>query len=311
MIAAPRIVITTGEPAGIGPDLIVKLAQLPWQAALMVIGDPDLLMARARLLNLPFPAHLAIHPVPLRAPVTPGKLNPANAAYVLETLTIANKLCLEKQVQAMVTGTVHKSVMNAAGISFVGHTEWLAAATHSPLTVMLFVVDGGMKVALATTHLPLCKVPAAITPHLLEQTIMVLNNDLQRYFHLRAPHILVAGLNPHAGEEGCLGREELEIITPTLKKLQQRGLSLTGPLPADTLFLPAQLAEGDAVLAMYHDQALPVVKSHGLEHAVNMTLGLPYVRTSVDHGTALDLAGTGKASAASLTAAVKLALAVG
>lgn len=322
MPALPRIVITPGEPAGIGPDITIALAQQSWAAELVVIGDPDLLLQRAQLLNLPLTLHtvelkapstthisgtLKIIPCQLSAPVTAGVLNPANAQYVLRTLEIATDLCLTQQASALVTGPVHKSVMNNAGIQFSGHTEFLAERCGVKEVVMLFVTDQ-MKVALATTHLPLAAVPHAITKAKLTATLQLLHNELKKRFAISAPTILVCGLNPHAGEEGHLGREEIEVITPIIQTLQATGLNIIGPLPADTIFTEKNLRRADAILAMYHDQALPVVKFQGFDHAVNVTLGLPICRTSVDHGTALDLAGTGQASADSLIAAAQLAI---
>ena len=312
-----------GEPAGIGPDLVIQIARRR-PAELVVITDPLLLRARAQQLQLPlsisefFPdkkpspqqAHtLTVLPVALRTNVTAGILNPANAIYVLETLQQAASLCEHKLADALVTGPVHKGIMNQAGIAFSGHTEWLAQHAGVKKTVMLFVHEQ-LRVALATTHLPLAQVPSAITKAELRSTITVLHQALRAQFHLEAPRIVVCGLNPHAGENGYLGREEIDIITPLLDEMRQEHFHLTGPLPADTVFTQKNLKAADAVLAMYHDQALPIVKYIGFGHAVNMTLGLPYVRTSVDHGTALDLAGTGKADVGSLKAALSLALAL-
>lgn len=318
----PRILITPGEPAGIGPDITIQIAQLPWDAELIVVADPDLLTQRAAQLNLALtlieydlqqsatihtPGTLKIIPIKLNAEVTAGKLNPANAAYVLKTLEIAADLCEKKQAQAIITGPVQKSVMNEAGIAFSGHTEFFADHAHVKQTVMFFVADQ-LKVALATTHLPLTKVSAAITRDKLISVITILYQDLQRWFDLSSPHIAICGLNPHAGESGHLGREEIEIITPTLNELRAQGLRLSDPLSADTIFNAANAKKYDAILAMYHDQALPVVKYASFGHAVNVTLGLPYLRTSVDHGTALDLAGTGRTDAGSMHAALKLAI---
>ncbi len=318
----PHLLITPGEPAGIGPDITILAAQQAWSAALTVIADPDLLAQRAKQLNVPLqitevnastlpqqhiPGTLHVLPVKLQVPAVPGSLNPANAAYVLETLTLAAKLCQNNTANAVVTGPVHKGIMNQAGIPFTGHTEFFAQQAHVEKTVMLFVTDK-LKVALATTHLPLSQVSQAITRVSLKQTLTVLYDALKQTFKLAAPRILVCGLNPHAGENGYLGREEIDVITPVLGELRKAGLQIVGPLPADTIFTQPYLEQADAVLAMYHDQALPLVKYIGFGKAVNVTLGLPYVRTSVDHGTALDIAGSGKADAGSLEAAIRLAM---
>ena len=318
----PRILLTTGEPAGIGPDIVVSLAQQIIAAELIVVGDPALLQARAQLLNLPLtltpvdfdktPApnvfsEIKIIPASLNTPCTPGKLAVENAAYVLHCLETAANLAMAKNVDAIVTGPVHKSIMNDAGIAFSGHTEFLAAHCQAKQVLMLFVV-GELKVALATTHIPLVQVSSAITHESLCAQLQLLNTELKSKFKLAQPKILVCGLNPHAGEAGHLGREEITTITPALNTLRAKQLNLIGPLPADTIFTRQVLATGDAVLAMYHDQALPVVKYLGFDHAVNVTLGLPIIRTSVDHGTALDIAGTGKANLGSLMAAVNLAI---
>lgn len=314
----PRLILTPGEPAGIGPDLAVVLAQSPLAAQLAVVADPDVLMVRAALLGLPLqllpasaaahvPGSLQVHPVETSAPVNPGHLDPANAGYVLHTLRVAARACLNGDADAMVTAPVHKGVINDAGVPFSGHTEFLAELCGSPLPVMLLAAPK-LRVALATTHLPLSAVPAAITAEGLSAVLRILSADLQTKFGIPRPRILVCGLNPHAGEGGHLGREEIEVITPTLQRLRDEGLDLIGPLPADTLFTPRGLAGADAVLAMYHDQGLPVLKSSGFGEAVNITLGLPIIRTSVDHGTALELAGTGRADPGSLKAAVDAAI---
>jgi 4-hydroxythreonine-4-phosphate dehydrogenase len=317
-----RIVITPGEPAGIGPDLCVQIAQKSWPVELVAIADPGLLQERAAQLGLPLtlrsfdanrPAQaagggeLTVLPVPLATPASPGKLNPANAGYILETLREATDRCLKGEFDALVTGPVHKGVINDAGIPFTGHTEFLAEITDTPLVVMMLATPG-LRVALATTHLPLREVADAITYDRLLQVIRTLHTALQTRFRLHAPHILVCGLNPHAGEGGHLGREEIDLMVPALDLLREQGMHLTGPLPADTAFVPHQLEKADAVLAMYHDQGLPVLKHKGFGHAVNVTLGLPLVRTSVDHGTALDLAGTGRADTGSLEYAIEVAL---
>ena len=320
----PRIAITPGEPAGIGPDLCIALAQQAHAAELVVVADPQLLEARAAQLGLPLRLEalrsgevplaqrggtLKIMPLELCKPVTCGKVDPANAAYVLESLRVAVRGCQDKQFSALVTGPVHKAVINDAGTPFSGHTEYLAEITHTPQVVMMLLTEG-LRVALATTHLPLKEVSAAITAPHLEGVIRILHHDLRVRFGIAQPRILVCGLNPHAGEDGHLGREEQDIIEPLLLRLRGEGLSLTGPLPADTLFIPKYLDHADAVLAMYHDQGLPVLKYKGFGNAVNITLGLPILRTSVDHGTALDLAGSGRADSKSLEAALSLAAAI-
>ncbi|MFZ2314501.1 MAG: 4-hydroxythreonine-4-phosphate dehydrogenase PdxA [Gammaproteobacteria bacterium] len=322
MIYPPRILITPGEPAGIGPDVTLALAADSWEAELVVVADPELLQQRAAQLNMPLtlkvidldnkpslhqPGTLNIVPVSLNKPVVAGQLDKANADYVIRTLTTAANLCQAKKASAIVTAPVNKEVINAAGIPFPGHTEFFAELAQVPHTVMLFVTPT-MKVALVTTHLPLKNVPAAITKELLHLTLSTLRQGLKQQFQLTDPNIFVCGLNPHAGEGGYLGREEIEIITPALNELREAGYRLHGPLPADTIFTPKYLAEADVILSMYHDQALPVVKSLSFGHSVNVTLGLPYIRTSVDHGTALDLAGTGLAEADSLKAALRLAV---
>jgi 4-hydroxythreonine-4-phosphate dehydrogenase len=272
-------------------------------ARLVLIGDRALLEERAGR-ALP---EASVQHVPLAVPSRPGRLDPANARYVLALLDAALDGCVDGRFAAMVTAPVHKGVINDAGVPFSGHTEYLAERTATPLPVMM-LVGGGLRVALATTHLPLAAVSAAITAARLEAVLTVLDADLRAKFAIPAPRILVCGLNPHAGEGGHLGREELDVIEPTLRRLGQRGLQLTGPVPADTAFLPERLAGHDAVLAMYHDQGLPVLKRAAFGHGVNVTLGLPVVRTSVDHGTALDLAGTGRADPGSLRAAIDLAI---
>lgn len=315
-----RLAITPGEPAGIGPELAVQLIQQDWPVALVWVAAPDLLRACAARLSLPIDIQLfdarqpplasragqaVVMPVGLRVPVIPGQLNVNNAAYVLETLRTATAACQNKVVDALVTGPVHKGVINDAGVAFSGHTEFLAELTGA-WPVMLLVADT-LRVALVTTHLPLKEVPAAITaPHLL-RLIRILHKDLRNHFSLTDPKILVCGLNPHAGENGHMGREEIEIITPVLQQLRAEGMNLIGPLPADTLFVPNKLADADAVLAMYHDQGLPVLKHVGFGNAVNVTLGLPIIRTSVDHGVALDLVGTRAADRGSFEAAIRLA----
>jgi len=302
----PRIVITAGEPAGIGPDLCAMLAQHLPAADITVVADRDLIASRAALLGLSIDK-LRIAHLPLAVPAEPGRLDPANGRYVLDTLEFAARGCLSGEFDAMVTAPVHKGVINDAGIPFTGHTEFLQDLTHTPQVVMM-LVGGGMRVALATTHLPLRQVPDAITCTRLEDVIRILHKDLVARFGIPRPRIHVAGLNPHAGESGHLGREEIEVIAPVLDTLRRRGFDLTGPLPADTMFGKQHLAECDAFLAMYHDQGLPVLKHASFGEGVNITLGLPVIRTSVDHGTALDLAGTGRANHGSLREAIALAI---
>ncbi|MFN5746557.1 MAG: 4-hydroxythreonine-4-phosphate dehydrogenase PdxA [Methylococcaceae bacterium] len=315
-----RLVLTTGEPAGIGPDLCLAIAQHSLPCALAVAGDADLLQRRAALLGQSVrivttsPADLQPHqagflpvwPVAEAADKGCGRLNPANAGYILDSLTAATRACLDGRFDALITPPVNKGIINDAGIAFTGHTEFLAQLTGGDPVMLL--MTKALRVALATTHLPLSAVSQAITYESLTRTLRVLHRDLVNRFGLNQPRILVAGLNPHAGESGHLGREEIEVIEPVLQQLRTEGLNLVGPLPADTLFLPSQLAQADAVLAMYHDQGLPVLKHVGFGRAVNITLGLPIIRTSVDHGTALDLAGTGRADAGSLLAALEAAI---
>jgi len=312
------LALTPGEPAGIGPDLVVGLAAADRDADWVAIADPDLLEQRAAALGIALdidtdlanPARgagcLTVAPVMLRAPVSAGRLDPANAAYVLETLEQAVAGCLDGRYRGLVTGPVQKSVINDAGVPFSGHTEFLCQRAGVE-DVLMLLAAGSLRVALATTHLPLRAVPDALTAELLERRLGLLESGLRQRFGIGAPRILVAGLNPHAGESGHLGREEIDVITPACERARAAGMALRGPLPADTLFTPDLLRDADAVLAMYHDQGLPVLKHAGFGEAVNVTLGLPFIRTSVDHGTALDLAGTGKARAGSLQAALSLA----
>jgi 4-hydroxythreonine-4-phosphate dehydrogenase len=315
------LALTPGEPAGIGPDIVAEVAQYAGPAPLVAVADPDLLHERAEKLGLALatplydpaqpPARheagvLPVLPVGLQQPARPGHLDPANAGYVLETLDRAAEGCLSGRFAGLVTAPIHKGVINEAGIPFSGHTEYLAARCGGQHPVMLLAA-GNLRVALATTHLPLRAVPDAITPATLEQVLHILDHDLRLRFGLARPRVLVCGLNPHAGEGGHLGREDMDIIAPTLEMLRAQGLDLIGPLPADTLFTPRHLDGADAVLAMYHDQGLPVLKHAGFGRAVNITLGLPMIRTSVDHGTALELAGTGRAETGSLMAAITLA----
>lgn len=300
------IAVTSGEPAGIGPELCLRLAARTWPARLVVLGDRDLLASRARALGLDISAIDILH-MPLAAPSIAGQPDAANARYVLHLLDRALAGCRSGEFAAMVTAPVHKGVINDAGIPFTGHTEYLAEHTGTPRVVML-LAGAGLRVALATTHLALKDVPAAITQDGLEAILHILHAGLRSRFGIAQPRILVAGLNPHAGESGHMGREEIEIITPVLARLRAQGMNLAGPLPADTLFTKNVLAGSDAQLAMYHDQGLAVLKYAAFDQGVNITLGLPIIRTSVDHGTALDLAGTGRASPASLFAAVEAAI---
>lgn len=318
-----RIAITPGEPAGIGPDLCIAIAQTPpSDVELVIVADPKLLENRAAQLGQPLrlkkfeagihPAEtkageLTVLPVALRSSAKPGVLDKANADYVLETLRVAAQTVSDGDCDAMVTGPVHKGIINDAGNPFSGHTEYLAEFCKQDLTVMMLATEG-LRVALATTHLPLSAVPSAITKNLLRAIIKILNTDLQSKFGIVTPRILVCGLNPHAGEGGHLGSEEIETIEPVLDEMRDQGINLVGPLPADTLFTAKYLATADAVLAMYHDQGLPVLKFKGFGAASNITLGLPIIRTSVDHGTALDLAATGKAETGSLRNAITTAL---
>jgi len=281
----------------------------------VILGNRAVLRERARLRGVPFEvpdyargnaAPLSVIDIPLAAPVTPGRLDAANASHVLAMLDRAIDGCVSGEFAAMVTAPLQKSVLNDAGIPFTGHTEYLAERTKTPQVVML-LAGGGLRVALATTHLPLARVPEAITPQLLRSVLRILDADLRKRFGIAAPRILVSGLNPHAGESGYLGREEIDVITPAIEALKREGMRLEGPYPADTLFTPRVLAQGDAVLAMYHDQGLPVLKHAAFGEAVNVTLGLPIIRTSVDHGTALDRAGSGEVDAGSLHAAIALA----
>ena len=294
--AKPVIALTSGEPAGIGPELCVRVAREFAAAEIVAIGDRGLLAGCART------EHIG-----LQRPVRPGKLDPANAPYVLAILDRAIRGCVEGEFDAMVTAPVQKSVINDAGIAFTGHTEYLAEkAGGAPVVMML--VGGGLRVALATTHLPLVDVPRAITKPGLVTTLRVVDADLKRRFRIARPRILVAGLNPHSGESGHLGREDMDVIAPALVEARKLGIEANGPIPADTLFVPQRLRNADCALAMYHDQGLPVLKYASFGRGVNVTLGLPYVRTSVDHGTALDLAGSGRADPGSLLEAVKLAI---
>ena len=324
--SAVRLVITSGEPAGIGPDICLQLISVDPvkfnNAELYILADPDLLIQRASQLKLDSaiyihhnvkqlskhyqPEKLNIIPLGLNRPCQTGKLDAENSAYVLKMLDLAHDLCQQGNVHAMVTGPIQKSIINQAGFAFTGHTEYLADKTRSK-PVMMLATDK-MRVALATTHLPLKDVSAAITEQSLSEVLTILHDFLKQHAGIRRPQILVCGLNPHAGEDGNLGDEEITTIIPVIDKLKEQGMNLIGPLPADTLFTDKYLKTADAVLAMYHDQGLPVLKYSGFGKAVNITLGLPFIRTSVDHGTALDLAGTGEASNSSMVEAIKMAI---
>ena len=319
----PRIALTSGEPAGIGPELCLALAAKELPCELVCFGDEALLEERARVLGFTvrlrayvpaqglrrtahIPGELAIAHQPLAAPSVPGRADPANARYVLALLDRAIDATLAGEFDALVTAPVHKAIINDAGIAFTGHTEYLQQRTGSARAVMM-LTSGALRVALATTHLPLKAVSAAITTDSLFDVASILARELEARFDIRDPRIAVCGLNPHAGEGGYLGDEEVHVITPAVSLMRYAGIRANGPLPADTVFVPQVLANFDAVLAMYHDQGLPVVKYAGFERAVNVTLGLPLIRTSPDHGTAFELAGTGRADPASLLAAVQLA----
>ena len=318
-MSQPLIAVTSGEPAGIGPELCLKLADWSGAGHPVVLGDRDLLAERAAALGWSITlrdympgqsaaaGHLDVLHLPLAKPAQAGLLDPANGPYVLKLLDRALLGCQRGEFAAIATAPVHKGVINQAGMAFTGHTEYLAEKTGTPLVVMMLAGDtprGPLRVALATTHLPLKDVPATITADLLERILRILDHDLRRKYGIAAPRILVTGLNPHAGEGGYLGREEIDIIEPLLEKLRHEGMQLSGPHPADTLFTPPVLAGGDAVLAMYHDQGLTALKYATFGNGINVTLGLPIIRTSVDHGTALTLAGTGQANPGSLFAAV-------
>jgi len=321
MAALQRIAVTPGEPAGIGPDLVIALAAEPRDSELIAIADPNLLLQRCRMLGtqlslVPYdrsqPAkpgkagQLLVESVRMASPCTPGRLDPANGSYVIKTLERATQGCLQGEFDAMLTAPVQKSTIVESGTPFSGHTEFLAEQCGVETPVMLLCAEK-LRVALVTTHLPLSAVPAQITAERIETICSIVATDLQRLFGIAEPRIAVLGLNPHAGEAGQLGREEIEVIEPALQRLRQRGLNISGPLPADSAFTPAALEQCDAVVAMFHDQGLPVLKHAGFGGAVNITLGLPIIRTSVDHGTALDLAGTGRASVGSLRTALRYA----
>ncbi|MEO9655857.1 4-hydroxythreonine-4-phosphate dehydrogenase PdxA [Marinomonas sp.] len=319
----PLVAITSGEPAGIGPDIILSaLSEQNFPARLVVLADPNLLRQRAQCLGVTVKicevdnaqkvgphqqAQIQVLPIALSQTCQPGVLDVRNANYVLETLKQAGEGCLSKDFDAIVTPPVHKGILCETGVHFSGHTEFFQALSQSPHVVMMLATEA-MKVALVTTHLPLKDISTAITPDTISRVVRALNQDLIDKFAIVQPRILVCGLNPHAGEDGHLGKEEIEVITPTLEALRQEGINLIGPLPADTLFTPKYLDNADCALAMYHDQGLPVLKYSGFGNAVNITLGLPMIRTSVDHGTAMDLAGTGKANNGSLKVAIQHAI---
>lgn len=318
-----RIVITTGEPSGVGPDLVLALSQHDWPHQVIVLADKTMLAERARLLGInvnlkdynsdtPASSHkagsLLVEHISTAVPVTTGQLDERNSHYVLQALERAASGCMHNEFDAVVTGPVHKGIINKAGVPFSGHTEFFAEKSNTPLVVMMLATEG-LRVALVTTHLPLSSISEAITAERLEKIIHILHKDLVNKFGIPSPNIYVCGLNPHAGEDGCLGMEEINTIIPTLDKLRTDfQYQLTGPLPADTIFNEKYLAKADTILGMYHDQVLPVLKYKGFGHSVNITLGLPFIRTSVDHGTALDLAGTGDVDTGSFKTALQQAI---
>jgi 4-hydroxythreonine-4-phosphate dehydrogenase len=318
-----RIAVTAGEPAGIGPDLVLALSKHDWAHQIIVIADKTALTERAKQLNIDVelisydsenPAlpqksgTLIVDHISVATPVVAGELNESNGHYVLNTLERAAEGCMKDEFDAIVTGPVHKGIINRAGVAFSGHTEFFADKSNTPLVVMMLATEG-LRVALVTTHIPLAYVSQAVTKDRLEKIIDILHKDLVEKFAIKQPKIYVCGLNPHAGEDGCLGMEEIETITPTLEKIRkEKGVDLIGPLPADTIFNQKYLQEADAVLGMYHDQVLPVLKYKGFGRSVNITLGLPFIRTSVGHGTALDLAGTGQADTGSFQTALTHAI---
>lgn len=323
-MSLPRLVYSSGEPAGIGPDLAILLAQQSWPAEVVTLGNKDLLKDRAKQLGLAVSiidyqaerppqqwpvGTLVVSDVPLQAPVVAGQLNPANSPYVLSLLQRAGEGCQSGAFDALMTGPVHKGIINDAGVAFSGHTEFFAELSNTSQVVMMLATEG-LRVALVTTHLPLAQVADAINQSLVERVIRITAHDLQHYFGCATPRLLVCGLNPHAGEQGHLGREEIDHITPALVQLQAEGLHVSGPWPADTVFQPKYLDDADVVIAMYHDQGLPVLKYRGFGNAANITLGLPFIRTSVDHGTALDLAGTGNIDSGSAQYALRTAIAM-
>ena len=315
---APRILITAGEPAGIGPDLIIKLSQIEHHYDLTIIGDPDLLNERAKLLSVPLrittisddnisnKKNLKVLPVKLKTKSDPGILDVKNAAYVIDMLNIACKYCLENKFDALVTTPIQKSIINDSGIKFSGHTEYLAKICNINLPVMLLACNE-FRIALVTTHLPLSDVSKTISSERIKNIIDIVINDMSKRFGVTHPRITVCGLNPHAGEDGYLGTEEKKIITPLINALIKNGYNVSGPIPADTAFREEERQKTDVYICMYHDQGLPVLKTLGFGETVNITLGLPIIRTSVDHGTALQLAGTGDAQCNSLLAAIEMA----
>jgi 4-hydroxythreonine-4-phosphate dehydrogenase len=316
-----KLAVTPGEPAGIGPDLIILLSQQTWEAQLVVFADTELLKSRAAMLGInvdivPYvkgmtqvqgPGQIIVSHVSCAKKPIAGELDSENGHYVVDTLRLACEANMEGDFDAVVTGPVHKGIINKAGVSFSGHTEYFAVQSNTADVVMMLATDG-LRVCLATTHIPLAYVSKAITPQRIEKVIGIIYTDLQQKFGIANPTIYVCGLNPHAGEDGHLGREEIEVITPTLDRLRMKGMDLVGPLPADTIFQAKYLDKADAVLAMYHDQGLPVLKFKGFGNSVNITLGLPFIRTSVDHGTAIDLAGSGEADTGSMARAINKAI---
>jgi 4-hydroxythreonine-4-phosphate dehydrogenase len=323
-LITPRIALTAGEPAGIGPDLCVQLAQQALSYQLVVIADKTLLFERAEQLNLPLTivdfdpdaprevhqaGKLCVSECKTAVPVVAGELNRSNSHYVVDSLEIALDGCLTKQFDAVVTGPVHKGIINDAGIRFSGHTEFFADGAGVEKVVMMLATEQ-LRVALATTHLPLAEVSPSITKENLQKTIQIITNSFEKQFGISEAKIAVCGLNPHAGENGHMGREEIDVIEPVIQQMQSLNKNVSGPWPADTIFVKEKLAKYDVVLAMYHDQGLPVLKHNGFGGAVNITLGLPFIRTSVDHGTAIELAGSGKADGGSLLTALKMAIAM-
>ena len=317
-----RIAVTPGEPAGIGPDLMIKIAQQSWPTQIVVVASVELLCARAKLLGIPLTlleydenaeptAHqagtLTVLPVDLADACVPGQLNANNGQYVVETLRIASEKNISGEFDAVVTGPVHKGLINQAGIPFSGHTEYFANQANCPDVVMMLATEG-LRVALVTTHIPLAYVAKAVTFERLQKITRILHQDLITKFGIPSPKIYVCGINPHAGEDGHLGREEIDVMIPALDELREEGMNLVGPLPADTIFQEKYLADADAILSMFHDQGLPVLKYKGFGSSVNITLGLPFIRTSVDHGTALDLAGSNQADVGSFNEAIRSAI---
>ncbi|MAG77698.1 MAG: 4-hydroxythreonine-4-phosphate dehydrogenase PdxA [Colwelliaceae bacterium] len=317
-----RIAVTPGEPAGIGPDLVLAIAQQDWPVEIVIVACADLMKARAKQLGIDItlieydenqPAKpqkagtLTILPIATEQEVVPGQLNPSNGAYVVETLRIASERNMSGEFDAVVTGPVHKGLINQAGIAFSGHTEYFAHQANCSDVVMMLATPG-LRVALVTTHIPLAYVSKAVTHERLQKVTRILHSDLKNKFGISAPTIYACGINPHAGEDGHLGREEIEVMNPAFTELRNEGINIIGPLPADTIFQEKYLEDADAILTMYHDQGLPVLKYKGFGSSVNITLGLPFIRTSVDHGTALELAGSNQADAGSFMEAMKTAI---